>query len=116
MLDQVLNTRCTTTITHNSMDSRFKNRLDGKFHPSIEARTRRPCQYCMYLERQRDETIRKVVPGPRRKSTSTNKFVRPIKGTIRNCNGVRIFMVCNVELCSECFNIFHGIIYLDYVT
>jgi len=115
MLDQVLNTRC-TTITENNMDARFKNRLDGKFHPSIEARTRRPCQYCMYLERQRDETNGKVIPGAKRKRTSTNKLVRPIKRTIRNCNGVRRCMVCNVELCSECFNTFHGINYLDYVT
>ena len=114
MLDQVLSTKC-TSITQNIMDAKFKNRLDEKFHPSIDARTRRPCQCCMYLERQRDETIRKVVPGTRRKRTSTNKLVRPVKITIINCNCVRRYMVCNVELCSECFSTFHGINYLDSV-
>ena len=110
---QILNQRC-TTINKNSLIEKFDDRFDGKFHPSIEAKPRRPCQYCQYLQKQNDDSVGRIIQNKKRKRTSGNKLIKPIKRATRNCNNVRRCLICNVELCPDCFNEFHGIEYDAY--
>ncbi len=71
---------------------KFIHRLDGMRHNSIQARKTGHCQYC-YYQYMND------VPESNREDYPELK---------QNRQGIRQCLECNVNLCSQCDNIFHG--------
>ena len=96
------------TLTERTLTTCFPKRLDGKFHPSLPTYSK-PCQYCQYKERLSNPEAGKKIPGARRHRTDGGKLVQPIKRCKRTYDNVSRCIVCNVELCPECFLNFHGI-------
>ena len=73
-----------------NLEKGFLDRFDENFHPSVETRPDKPCQYCQYKAREiMKETG--IVDRPK----------CPMKNVTR-C------IPCNVELCTMCFAEFHG--------
>ena len=96
------------TLTERTFTTCFPKRLDGKFHPSLPTCSK-PCQCCQCKERLSDPEAGKKIPGARRHRTDGGKLVKPIKRCKRTYDNVSRCIVCNVELCPECFLNFHGI-------
>jgi hypothetical protein len=71
---------------------KFSHRLDGMRHNSIQARKSDHCQYC-YYQYMNDvpESNREDYPELR-----------------QNRQGIRQCLECNVNLCPQCDNLFHG--------
>ena len=103
-----------TTLCDLSLSKGFPHRFDGKFHPYLTSNPRIPCQYCMWHEQMLDPSARKFVPGAKKMRTSGGNLVCPVKRVKSNYNGVMQYIICNVELCPDCFNNFHGIDTSDY--
>ena len=83
----------TKKITKAALEGgKFSRRLDGMRHNSIPARKHDHCQYCYYqLMNEIPETKRKDYPELK-----------------QNRSGVRRCLLCHVNLCPQCDNIFHG--------
>ncbi len=83
------------TITENRINnSFFMIWLDGKFHPNIPTCTKLAyCQYCKF------KYTHKLNPSARKK----NNWIFNNRGGIKQC------LECNVNLCPDCFNHWHGI-------
>lgn len=79
-----------SSITSKSLRHKFPCRFDAKFHPFIEERKHKYCQYCRYKKGKR------VTRGGPRGGNVKYKCVS-------RC------LTCNVNLCSMCFSKFHGI-------
>ena len=80
-------------ITKTALEGgKFSHRLDGMRHNSIQARKSDHCQYC-YYQYMND------VPESNREDYPELK---------QNRQGIRRCLECNVNLCPQCDNIFHG--------
>ena len=85
----------THNVTVNRMeDNWFKDRTNGRYHPSIEnAFEGAYCQYCRFKWQHRITNER---------TKTINKWMFNYRAHIKRC------LVCNVNLCWSCFNDWHG--------
>lgn len=73
-------------------NSHFARRLDGMFHPSVDALKQNGCQYCFFKwKNEMDEEEQEL-----------NKKMEKNRAGVRRC------LICNVNLCGACFNDWHG--------
>ena len=80
-------------ITKKALEGgKFSQRLDGMRHNSIQARQYDYCQYCYYQ-------YMNEVPESNREAYQELR---------QNRQGVRRCLECNVNLCLQCDNLFHG--------
>ncbi len=78
----------------------FAYRFDGQRHCSVPAHKNDMCQFCFYTwVHELDENQRKDKKNERKR---------------RNREGVSRCLVCNVNLCQECEQSFHGIDLASY--
>lgn len=73
--------------------NKFARRFDGQFHATIRALPNSRCQYCYYqYKHQYDNNARRVYGFMEKNRTGTSRC-----------------LVCNVNLCPNCMNEWHGI-------
>ena len=71
----------------------FRHQLDGMRHNWIPAKEADHCQFCYY------HLMNNVAEEDRRHFTKSLK---------QNCSRIQRCLVCHVNLCPQCDNIFHG--------
>ena len=96
-----------TSLTRNNLAHAFPKRFDWAFHPSISALKKKPCQLCKFKLKEEDNLSGRHT-GKYRKSASGN-FYPGQYSTRMNSKDIRRCLTCNVELCYQCFNEFHGV-------
>lgn len=122
-IDSVLDVRV-RKVTEASLRDYFPQRFDGQYHPFIAARSRRPCQLCLYKGRThydklsdgqkrrflRSKGWKELKDGGHgaRKLSIKDQMRKSAEAYYRNCVHVSRCVTCNVELCSYCFGEFHG--------
>ena len=83
----------TKKITKRALEGgKFSMRLDGMRHNSIQARKNDHCQFC-YFQYMNDIAENNREDYPELK---------------QNRKGIRRCLECNVNLCPQCDNVFHG--------
>ena len=106
---EVLKTKV-TTLTANNLRTKFPHRFNGKFHAIINVPSTdpKPCQWCSFKERQVDKQVGQSRAF--RFNRRTGKKQYRTKRCKRNYKQVFRCVICNVDLCCNCYNDFHQVV------